>query len=310
MKPLAWNQIYGNWAPVLLPYQEDEQIDDTRLADQVDRLIACQLNGIYTNGTSSEFYNQTEDEFDRISEITASRCEKAGVPFQLGASHPSPWICLQRTRRAAQFAPGAIQITLPDWFPLNDQELIDYCCRLSQAAAPAGLVIYNPNFAKRVLQPIEWHRLKDALPNLAGLKVGGGDASWYEAMRHHAQGISIFIPGHHLATGIQQGAYGSYSNVACLNPRAAQRWYEQTQCDPQSALQLEQRIQQFLASQIEPLIHERGYSHQAADRFLTLLGGWSCLGPNLRWPYRSIPSDVIERIRPIAQAMLPEFFEA
>ena len=69
------------------------------------------------------------------------------------------------------------------------------------------------------------------MPSLIGVKTAGGDDAWYASMRHHLSPLSVFVPGHLLASGIPRGAHGSYSNVACLNPAAAQRWTDQIQTD-------------------------------------------------------------------------------
>jgi dihydrodipicolinate synthase/N-acetylneuraminate lyase len=92
--------------------------------DELRVLTASRPNGIYSNGTSGEFYTQTEDEFDRVNTLLAERCEAANVPFQIGASHMSPQLSLERIKRAAQLKPGAIQVILSDWHPLTYDEAI------------------------------------------------------------------------------------------------------------------------------------------------------------------------------------------
>jgi len=141
-----------------------------------------------------------------------------------------------------------------------------------------------------------------------GIKVADGDAEWYAAMRKYAKGISIFVPGHHLATGYTLGAHGAYSNVACIHPSAAQRWYEMMKENPDRALELESRIRKFMSQYIAPFITEHGYCNAACDKLLAAIGGWCDIGTRLRWPYRSIPASEAERLRPIAREMLPEFF--
>lgn len=309
MKPLSAHEIVGNWATLLLPINADESIDFVRLADEVDVLIASRPNGIYSNGTSCEFYAQTEDEFERVSALMAERCERAGVPFQIGASHMSAQISLGRIRRAAALRPSAIQVILPDWHPLVDDEVVTFLSRMAEAADPIGLVLYNPPRAKRVLEPVVYERLRREVPGLVGIKVVARGADWYAEMRRYAVGLSIFVPGHWLASGVAQGAQGAYSNVACLQPAGAQRWYEQIIADPPAALELEQRIQAFMAQHIEPFITQQSYSNQAVDKLLAAIGAWADIGTRMRWPYRSIPGDEAKRLRPIARAMLPELFE-
>ena len=82
------------------------------------------VNGLYTNGTAGEFHTQTEAEFDQIHELVAARCTAANLPFQIGANHMSFQLSLERIRRAHAFQPSAFQVILPDWFPLQEAEML------------------------------------------------------------------------------------------------------------------------------------------------------------------------------------------
>ncbi len=308
MRPLTFSEIRGNWATVLLPITSDDQIDMGRLTDELDHIIAAGVDGLYTNGTAGEFYNQSVAEFMAVSELVAARCEAAKLPFQLGAGDPNPRVTLDRVGIAARLAPSAIQVVLPDWFPVTDSEAVEFLQRLAESADPIGLVLYNPPHAKRVLTPTELGRLAAAVPGLVGVKVADGDDDWYADMRAQMGTLSVFVPGHHLATGIANGAAGSYSNVACLSPAGAQRWADLMQSDLAAALAIEQRVRAFMTTHIQPFISEQGYANQAVDKLLAAIGDWAPVGPRLRWPYRWIDPAEAERLRPIAQAEMPEFF--
>lgn len=309
MKPFGPSEIRGNWASLLLPINQDDSIDYGRLAAELDSLTAFRTDGIYTNGTACEFYTQSEDEFDRISAMVAEHCEAAGVPFEIGASHASPQTMLSRVRRAAALHPVAIQVILPDWTPVNDEEAIAFLTRAAEAAEGIGLVLYNPPHAKRVLTMPAFGKLHRAVPSLVGFKVCDGDTSWYAKMREYASGLSMFVSGHHLATGFLQGASGAYSNVACLHPAGAQYWWRLMHTDLMAALSLERRIVAFFMRHIIPYITEQGYSNSACDKLLAAIGGWADVGTRLRWPYRFIPQEDADRLRPIAEQTLPELFQ-
>ena len=310
MKPLANDQIRGTWATLLLPIGEQDDIRYDELATEIDSLIQFGVDGIYSNGTAGEFYNQTEAEFDTISEMLATRCNAAGMPFQLGVSHMSPLLSLERAKRAVALKPGAIQVILPDWYPTIDEEAIRFLDRMAEFCDPIGLVLYNPPHAKRVLSMETIGRLKETIPALVGVKVADGNEAWYESMRLHATDLSIFVPGHHLATGVRSGAHGSYSNMACLHPLAAQHWYKLMKTDPVAAQEVEKRIGLFLEQYILPYITVKAYSSPAVDKLFAAIGGWSPVSTRLRWPYRSVPMEDVGELRLIAQQILPEFFMA
>lgn len=308
MDPLTGHTIRGNWATLLLPYNRDNSIDLSLLEEEIDIFIASKVNGIYSNGTAGEFYNQTEQEFDLISRLLAEKCNASGMPFQIGCSHMSPQISLERVKRIVALKPGAVQVILPDWVVPTMEETIDYLAVIQEAAGSIGIVLYNPPHAKKRLSPEEFCQIKEAGISLAGCKVPGGAKEWYSSMKKYMPELSLFIPGHHLATGITQGAHGAYSNVACLHPKAAQEWYEMMHVNIEGALELEQRIQSFMNGHIVPYISNRRFSNQAVDKLLAAVGNWSGIDTRLRWPYKSIPAEEVHEVRVACQRILPEFF--
>lgn len=303
------DKVRGNWATLLLPLREDESIDYSLLEGELDYFIASRVNGIYSNGTAGEFYAQSEDEFEKVSALLAKKCQQAGMPFQIGASHMSPQISLDRVRRAKGLSPMAFQIILPDWFPPNMEEILAFMARMAAEAAPIPLILYNPPHAKRRLSPEEWLEVVRKVPQIVGIKVPGGDAAWYAAMQPVMAQISVFIPGHFLATGMAQGARGAYSNVACLQPRGAQWWYELCVSDPRAGLKFQERLLVFWNSQIAPLVTEERYPNAAVDKMVAVIGGWlPGLKTRMRWPYRSIDGARAAELGRAARRELPELW--
>jgi dihydrodipicolinate synthase/N-acetylneuraminate lyase len=305
------SRLRGNWATLLLPISDDNSIDFGRLASEIGALIDARVDGIYSNGTAGEFHNQTETEYARIQELLADRCTVAGVPFVIGACHPDPLTSCDRIRLAAQLLPDAIQIILPDWVPATDSEAEDFLLMAADAASGVPLVLYNPPHAKRVLAPAELGAvLRRAGHAVHGVKLADGDANWYSAARQHLADWSIFVPGHHLATGVSEGvAAGAFSNIACLNPRGAQFWTNLMSSNLPVALELESRIRVFLDTYILPYRTDGGYSNAALDKLLAAIGNWAPIGTRLRRPYRWIAETEAERLRSVARSSIPEIFQ-
>jgi 4-hydroxy-tetrahydrodipicolinate synthase len=308
MTPLKADEIYGNWATLLLPINNDDSINYEQLENEIEVLIASGVNGIYSNGTAGEFYNQTEQEFDQVNGILATKCNAVGIPFQIGCSHMSPKISLERVKRATALQPSAIQIILPDWFVPSMEEIIDFLKVMCALADPIKLILYNPPHAKRKLLPKEFAEILEAGIPLAGCKVAGGDEQWYNEMNAINIPFSVFIPGHHLATGIAKGAHGAYSNVACLNPGLAQRWYNHIANHSGDPFELQARIRKFMDDCIVPYIRDKGYSNQAVDKFMAAVGGWTPISTRLRWPYKWIPEAEVLPVREKCAELLPEVF--
>ena len=309
MKPLAADQVTGVWGTLLLPVEGRGDIDWDRLAGQVDVLLTSGVDGVYAHGTAGEFHTLDEAEFDRVNAVLAGRCEAAGLPYQIGASHPAAPTMLDRIRRAAALRPGAIQVILPDWVPLRDDEVVRFLVGAAETAGDVPLVLYNPPHAKTQVPPPLLGRVAAEVPQLVGVKMAGGDAAWYAAMADAVPQLSVFVPGHLLASGLARGAHGSYSNVAAMSPRGAVAWYRLMAADPAAAADVERRIGEFFVRHIAPL-QARGLSNPALDKFLATVGGWADIGVTLRWPASSAPVDAVEPARADAHRLLPELFPA
>lgn len=302
------HRIRGNWAALLLPLNGDDSIDWALLAEELERLVAARVDGIYSNGSSGEFYAQTEAEFDRVSALLADKCARAGTPFQIGACHVSPQLARERARRARLLRPAALQVVLPDWFAPSWPEVLTFLETMAEEAAPIPLVVYNPPHAKRRLTPAEWREVADRIPAVVGLKTAG-DGAWFRAMQPVMTRLSVFVPGHRLHEGLRRGAHGSYSNVACLSPEGAQRWMDLCRRDPAAGARVGRRVQSFWNTHVAPLIAEQGLSTMAADKAAAVAGGWlPALGPRLRWPYHGAALETCRRIGRAAREALPEFF--
>ncbi|MCB1969806.1 MAG: dihydrodipicolinate synthase family protein [Geminicoccaceae bacterium] len=299
-------RLRGVWATVLLDVREDGGIRLEAIDEQVRAFAAAGVDGVYVHGTASEFHCLADGQFEAVSRRFAHAARQAGLPFQIGASHPLPRQAVDRIIFASGLAPAAIQVTLPDWSPIDPPAACRYLEGCAQAAQDMPLVLYNPPHAKTVLTPQDLEKACIAVPSLIGLKCTGGDGHWYAAMRPVLERIAVFIPGHHYASGIASGAHGSYSNMACLDPAAAVAWAGLVRTDADAALDLERRIASFMADAIAPILAS-GLPGYACDKAMAAAGGWATITPRLLWPYSGVDGAAVERIREAAAAHIPEF---
>ena len=48
--------IYGNWSTLLIPFYENESINFSVLEEEIDSIISCKVDGIYSNGVDRGKY--------------------------------------------------------------------------------------------------------------------------------------------------------------------------------------------------------------------------------------------------------------
>jgi dihydrodipicolinate synthase/N-acetylneuraminate lyase len=160
-----------------------------------------------------------------------------------------------------------------------------------------------------VFRPAELAQIIAPVPSVIGIKLGDGDAGWYEEARAALFNVGVYVPGHHLAAGVAEGvAAGAFSNVACLSPQGAQRWTNSMRVDIGPALELETRIRAFLDNHVRPFGANEGYSNAALDKLLATVGDWARIGTRLRRPYRWISEERVPPLYAAARRELPELF--
>lgn len=308
MQPLTLATLRGTWSTLLLPLDKAEAIQWGTIALQLEALAKAQVDGIYFNGTASEFFGQSNEEFLSLARTTADFCNERNIPFQIGASHAHAIESLRRIKQTRELNPGAFQVILPEWPPLAWGEILDFLNHLIDVAAPIPLVIYNPPNARKVLTPCEWNQLASTINGIVGIKVAGGDLTWHKEMQPVSEKMAVFVSGIRLASGTIQGcAQGSYSNLACLSPRGAKLWGSRISSNPKKALLQEAEIFAVFESALAPFREK--FSSSALDKALAAAGGWAHLSSAVRWPFSSIPSSEVQRLSSLFRNELPFLFD-
>ena len=300
----------GIWGAVLLPIAQDGTIDFGALDTELEILCASSVAGVYSNGTAAEFHNQTEAEFDRISDMVSAHARRAGKPFQIGVNNTNPRLARERLQRITALHPWGAQVTLPDWWPPAPAERARFMEGMNAAADGLPLILYNPPHAKVQLSIDDIAALREVAPGLVGVKVKGGDAAWYDERREKLGDLSVFVGGHSVAFGRPRGADGAYSNVACLSPDGAVRYWHLIETDPAAAEDLEARFSLFLKTHLMPLVQRDGLSDAALDKLMAAAGGWGPVSARLLWPYSYADDDAVAAVAHAARRDLPELFDA
>ena len=310
MNTLTAAEIHGTWSPLFLQMKEHSILDFGFIDQEIAKLSTSGVNGVYAGTNSSEFFNLTFSEYCRLIERFAYSCHGYGIPYQIGACHAHPYESLERVAVAADHEPAAIQIIMPDWVEADRRGILRFFKGCAKNARERSLVLCNPPNAKVQLTPEDCLWLANEIPELVGINTSGGDEQWFEDMQPVMEHLSVFVPGHTLATGISHGARGSYSSIAGMNPCAAQLWYELILKDMDAGMEIEKRIQQFMQECIVPLVTVHKYPLHACNKFMAVATGW-CEGlhQRLRWPYSWIDDDYLDPVRERGKELIPEFFE-
>ena len=66
---LGKDQLQGMWISVPTEWDENDQFDEATFRDEVAMLIEAGAHGVYTTGTTGEFYAMDWDEFKLVTDV-------------------------------------------------------------------------------------------------------------------------------------------------------------------------------------------------------------------------------------------------
>lgn len=304
--------LRGVWAAVPMFWDERDRFDENTYAANTRRVISAKTHGLYTTGSTGEFYALDEGEFRRMVDLQVELCGPAGMPLQVGC-------CADATRKvirlleyvAAKPAVGAAQVVIPYWMELSDREVSQYFKDITRAVPGLPLVHYNIPRAKRFLQGPDYERLLEVAPGLIGVKycfAGQHFSALQEAIRRTPQ-ISYFVGEPLLASAMQIGARGSYSSLVMTNPPFMLDLFDAAESGNwETAIQMQRRASEFSAD-IEQFITKLGEpgSDPAYDKGMAIAAGFFTGSARLRAPYLGWSDECVAAVREWMLAHFPEF---
>jgi len=309
---LKAKDVRGIWAGVTMAWDEAYRFDEATYAENVRRCIAAKVHGVYTTGSTGEFYAIDYEEFCRMVDIQAELCGKAGMPLQIGCCSDAT----HKTVRLLEYAAGkrevgAAQVTVPYWMEINDREMLQFFKDLRTACPDMPLVYYNVPRAKRYLTGPDYLRVLEVAPNLIGVKftmAGQNFGALQDAMRLTPQ-LSYFVGENLLASAMQLGARGSYSSLIATNPRFMLKMYARASAgDWDRAIAMQQHAAKFFAD-TEAFITARGEGacDPVFDKGLSVTTGCLLGHQRCRPPYIGWSDETVEALRKWLKRNYPEF---
>jgi len=208
--------LRGAIAAALTPLR-DGGLDVDAVDPYVDFLAVGGLDGLLAMGTTGE--GMLFDLRER-KEIAGAFIDAAAGRLQV-AVHAG----MQTTRDtvalaeyAAAIAADAVAVIPPPYFALDDEALFTHLAAAARACAPVPFYVYEFERASGYAVSRDvLDRLRDAAPNLAGMKVS--DSPYEKFARYLDVGLDVFVgPEAFIGRGAEAGAVGAVSALASAFP--------------------------------------------------------------------------------------------
>ena len=305
---LTSDTLKGMWAGMPVPWNEQDHLDEEALRENVRRICRVGAHGVYTHGTTGEFYAQTPGEWRRVVQITVQECRQFQTPTQVGCTALWTAEVIRRAEFAQEIGAGGIQVAFPFWLALSDAEAAGFLKEVTRAVPGMPVILYNTGRSKKPLTPDLLKRLLDQEIPLIGCK-GVRSEEELSAFLGLAPRLKIFSGEDKLAAWWNSGVRGSYSSLVYACPRLMLRYYQLCEEGKPEANQIGSGLQRVSQEFVVPLLQE-GFSDTAFDRTFAAATGF-LTGSLLRSrpPYRMATPREVDRFRQCCLRVFPQFLE-
>jgi len=304
---LSRHQMTGPWAGLPVAWRDDLSFDEDAYRANLAKCCRARMPGVYTGGTTGEFYAMEMDEWKAINRATIEECKKAGTPVMVGVTSTYTLGAQRRAAWAAEMGADAIQLALPFWMEVSDRELAGYFRAVTSACPGLVLSVYETLRSKKRLT-VEQHRAIYAETGcyMAVKSNSGTVGCTPEGCERLSEFINVWV-GEKLWSKLgPHGAIGCASALVYMNPRVIllmfdllreKKWDELKKWTDLLHLYDENGLKPFT---------EKGFMDSAYDHMQGLAAGFLEMKPVSRGPYISATAEDVAQLRQWMQDNTPE----
>lgn len=166
-------EIKGIIVPILTPMHEDETVNYEELVNQIERLIAAGVHGIFVFGTNGEGYILDEEEKAEIIRV-AVKAVNGRVPVYAGTGCVSTRDTIRMSQKAKELGADVLSIITPSFAAASQEELIRHFETVANAV-DMPILLYNiPARTGNALAPATVQKLSQ-VANIVGAKDSSGN---------------------------------------------------------------------------------------------------------------------------------------
>lgn len=291
---LTRETMTGPWAGLPVAWTGDDRFDEATFRADVARCCQAGVPGVYTGGTTGEFYAMEFDEFQAVARAAVEECRKHQTPVMIGCTSTYTLGAVRRAAFAAEIGADAIQVALPFWMQIAEDQILPFFKEVAHAAGDLALSVYETTRAKRTLTLAQHRAVKQAVPNYLMVKSNAETLGVTpDGCASLSEFVNVFV-GENLWVKLgPQGARGCCSSMVYWLPKTVLAlWNKVEQQDWEAVRSQSARIAacfSFLHEQFD----RKGFTDTAYDRLGGIASGFLKTSLRNRGPYCApTPSDV------------------
>jgi len=168
------NEMIGPWAGMPVAWDENLRFDEQAYRADVARICKAGVPGVYTAGTTGEFYAMELDEWKAVAKATVEECRAHGTPVMLGVTSTYTLGAQRRAEFAAELEADAIQLALPFWMEVDDRQVAPFFRDVASASPGLAMTVYETLRAKKSLSVDQHREIYDETGCYLAVKANAG----------------------------------------------------------------------------------------------------------------------------------------
>jgi dihydrodipicolinate synthase/N-acetylneuraminate lyase len=290
----------GPWAGLPVAWTDDDRFDETTYRADVARCCKADVPGVYTAGTTGEFYAMEFNEWQAVTRATVEECHAQGKPAMIGCTSTYNLGATRRAAYAAKCGADAIQVALPFWMEIGDAQVVPFYREIAEASGGLPLSIYETMRAKKAMTLDQHRAIKDAVPSYLMVKANEDTVGCSpDGCRALSEFVNVFVGEHEFGSLGRFGARGSCSSVIYWNPRVILSLWRQVERRDWAGVDATcARLMELFTFLFSPNgFGARGFTDTAFDRLGGITSGFLQCGLRSRGPYPHATNDDVETLR-------------
>lgn len=291
------SDIKGIIPPILTPMNDDaeQSVNYGELRNQVERLLAGGVHGIFPVGTNGEAYILSEKEKEGILETVIDQVQ-GRVPVYAGTGCVSTAETIRLSKTAQRLGADALSVVTPYFAAASQKELYDHYTAVAKAV-DLPIILYNiPPRTGNKLLPETVQKLCRDVDNIVGAKDSSGDIENLKAYIRLTKELDkevAILAGNDgsILTCLKEGGNGGIAGRANIWPNALASIYNRfTAGDLEGAQQAQDAIAALQA------VFKFGNPNTIIKKAVALLG--YPVG-DCRRPFCHVPEEGIEALKQV-----------
>jgi Dihydrodipicolinate synthase/N-acetylneuraminate lyase len=254
--------------------------------------------GVYTAGTTGEFYAMEFDEWKTITRVTVEECRRAGTPVMIGVTSTYTLGAVKRAKFAANLGVDAIQVALPFWMDMDDRMIVPFFKEIIDACPGIALSIYETKRSKKLLT-LEQHRaIFDSTRCYMAVKSNEGTLGCSpEGCQQLSEFVNVWVGEDKWAALGPYGAIGSASSLVYMNPRIILHMFELLRRKQWDELQpLTNQVVRLIEEGLRPFA-KQGFTDTGFDRLMGKASRFLKMNVRSRGTYISASDEDVSKLQ-------------